>query len=268
MYTILVNDDNTTTASIKERIMERSNLMNSLRILVKPEYVITDESGYDIITSDSENITDNVETLDIAESTDESEVESTTTTPIVVDGIANMSRFTLLLEYVSPISKKYRSEILTLTTNDDGTPKTYKGRLEYKLPVTTHISKEAGEVEMKMTFTAVDLDINGKGLQYVRKVDSIKIQVIPVSAWVDIIPDEAFNPIDQRLIKAESQIKALEDLNDVSAITKADNIKLDEESNTIYLTAEGEKIGDAIDIDKLGITLAENTKSGLIKMII
>lgn len=267
MYTILVNDDNTTIASIKERIMERSNLMNALRILVKPEYIIADENGYDIITSDSENITDNVKTLDVADSTDESEVESTTT-PIVVDGVANMSRFTLLLEYVSPISKKYRSEILTLTTNDDGTPKTYKGRLEYKLPITTHISKEAGEVEMKMTFTAVDLSINGKGLQYVRKVDPIKIQVIPVSAWVDIIPDEAFNPIDQRLIKAESQIKALEDLNDVSAMTKADNIKLDEESNTIYLTAEGEKIGDAIDIDKLGITLAENTKSGLIKMII
>ena len=172
MYTILVNDDNTTIASIKERIMERSNLMNALRILVKPEYIIADENGYDIITSDSENITDNVKTLDVADSTDESEVESTTT-PIVVDGVANMSRFTLLLEYVSPISKKYRSEILTLTTNDDGTPKTYKGRLEYKLPITTHISKEAGEVEMKMTFTAVDLSINGKGLQYVRKVDPI-----------------------------------------------------------------------------------------------
>lgn len=263
MYTILINDDNTTIASVKERIMERSNLMNSLRFLANPEYTIENQSGYDQV--ESETPSDNTDITDDSELESQSELN---TTPIVVDGVADMSRFKLLLEYTRPISKRPKSEFLTLTTNEDGTPKTYKGKLEYKLPVTTDITKEAGEIEMKLTFYTVDLGIDGTGYQYVRKVDPITIQVIPVSAWTDIIPDEAFAPLDQRLIQAEAQIKALEDLNEVSAITKADNIKLDEESNTIYLTAEGEKIGDEIDINELGKTMTENTTSGLIKMII
>ena len=80
--------------------------------------------------------------------------------------------------------------------------------------------------------------------------------------------DNALNAIDQRIIKSDAQIKALEELNEVTVTTKADNIKLDEETNDIYLTANGEKIGDSINISDLGTTLAENTKEGLIKMII
>lgn len=252
MYTILINDDNTLTTSVRERIMERSNLMNSFRILVNPKYKISDESGYDNIPNDTETI-------------DESE---STNIPIVVNGIADMTRFTLLLEYISPISKKYHSEILNLTINEDGTPKTYKGKLEYKLPATTKITKESGNVEIKMSFTATDLSVDGNLYQYVRKTSTTYIPIIPISAWIDTVPDEAFEPIDQRLLKTDAQIKALEDLNEVTATTKADNIVLDEETNDIYLTADGVKIGDAININDLGTTLAENTKEGLIKMII
>ena len=263
MYTILINDDNTTIASIKERIMERSNLMNTMRFLVNPKYTIEYQNGYD--QSEEENSSDNTDITD--ESETESQSESNTT-PIVVDGVADMSRFKLLLEYTRPISKKPKSEYLTLTTNEDGTPKTYKGKLEYKLPVTTDITKEHGEVQMSLTFLAVDLGVDGKEYQYIRKLDPISITVIPVSAWTDIVPDEAFAPLDQRLIQAEAQIKALEELNDISAITEADNITLDAETNTIALTANGEKIGDAISISELGKSLADNTDDGLIKMIV
>ena len=179
-----------------------------------------------------------------------------------------MSKFTVMLEYLTPVSKQYKSEILTLTVGDEGKPKTYKDRLEYKLPCDTCFTSEAGDIEVQLTFTAVDLDADGNGYQYVRKTSTAVITITPISAWSDIVPDKALNAIDQRLIETQKQIKALEELNDVSAVTKADNITLDSETNTIALTANGKKIGNAISISELGNSIADNTDAGLIKMVV
>ena len=220
MYTILVNQDNTMTTSVRERIMQRSKLVDSLHFLVDPTY-----KGLD------------------------------------------MSDFTVTMEYILPVSKKYITEIL-VKSNEPYNSKINKEMLEYTLPFDTKLTREPGDIKVQLTFTKVDLDEYGNNRQYVRKISETTIHITPISAWSDIIPDEALNAIDQRIIKTDAQIKALEELNEVTAITKADNIKLDEETNDIYLTANGEKIGDSINLSDLGTTLAENTKDGLIKMII
>ena len=64
MYTILVNQDNTMTTSVRERIMQRSKLVDSLHFLVEPIYKELD-----------------------------------------------MSDFTVVMEYILPVSKEYKSEI-------------------------------------------------------------------------------------------------------------------------------------------------------------
>ena len=265
MYTILVNDDNTLVTSVRERIMQRSKLMNSLHFLVNQKYEI-DTIKYDNTSTDtSDNTEDTITDTTTIEEKSDGEV---TVEPVVVDGIADMSKFTVMLEYLTPVSKQYKSEILTLTVDDDGNPKTYKDRLEYKLPFDTYFTSEAGDIEVQLTFTAVDLDADGNGYQYVRKTSTATITITPISAWSDIVPDKALNAIDQRLIETQKQIKALEELNDVSAVTKADNITLDSETNTIALTANGKKIGDAISISELGNSIADNTDAGLIKMVV
>lgn len=215
MYTILVNDDNTMITSVRERIMQRSKLVDALHFLVNPTYKELD-----------------------------------------------MSDFTVIMEYILPISREYKSEELVKSDN------LYKDMLEYKLPFDTDLTKEAGNIEVKLTFSKVDMDADGNNIQYVRKISSTTITIIPIESWCNIIPDKALDAIDQRIIKTDAQIKALEELNEITATTKADNIVLDEETNDIYLTADGEKIGDSINISDLGTTLAENTKEGLIKMII
>lgn len=215
MYTILVNQDNTMSTSVRERIMQRSKLVDSLHFLVNPIYKELD-----------------------------------------------MSDFTVTMEYILPVSKEYVSEVLVRSDE------LYKGMLEYKLPFDTDLTKEAGNIEVKLTFSKVDLDADGNSIQFVRKVSSTTITIVPIEAWCNIIPDEALSAIDQRIIKTDAQIKALDEMNNITATTKADNIKLDEETNDIYLTANGEKIGDSINLSDLGTTLAENTKEGLIKMII
>ena len=215
MYTILVNDDNTLTTSIRERIMQRSKLVDSLHFLVSPTY-----KGLD------------------------------------------MTDFTVTMEYILPVSKEYVSEVLVKSEE------LYKEMLEYKLPFDTDLTKEAGEIEVKLTFSKVDLDEDGNDVQYVRKISATSITIVPIESWCDIIPDKALDAIDQRIIKTDAQIKALLDANEITRLEKADNLVLDSENKELYLTAEGEQIGDKVKLSDLGNEIVQSSDEGLITMMI
>ena len=215
MYTILVNDDNTLTTSVRERIMQRSKLVDSLHFLVEPTY----------------------KELNIAD-------------------------FTVTLEYVLPISKKYKVE--TLIKSDE----LYKDRLEYKLPFDTNLTREYGDIEIQLTFTKVDLDEEGKDIQYVRKTSTTSITIVPISAWSDVIPDEALTDLDQKILKTDAQIKELREMQENILVEKADNLVLDEENKELYLTAEGNQIGNKVKLSDLGNEIVQSSNEGLITMMI
>lgn len=219
MYTILVNDDNTLTTSVKERIMQRSKLVDSLHFLVNQTY-----KDYD------------------------------------------MSDFTVNMEYILPVSKEYKSEILEKEEN------LYKDKLEYKLPFDTNLTKEHGNIEVQLTFIKTELDEEGVGKQFVRKTSPTTITIVPISAWSDIIPDKALNAIDQKLIQVDTMIKTLTENIEINSLSKADNIKIgtldDSNKSYLYLTSEGKQIGDPIDLDEFGNSLSEDDTEGLIKVVI
>lgn len=199
MYIILVNDDNTLVASVKERIMQRSKLVDELCFLAKPTY-----KGYD------------------------------------------MSQFTVMLEYLAPVSKKYRTEILVPAES------TYKDHLMYTLPVDTAFTAEAGKVELQLSFVMVDLDENGKSIQRVRKTSKTHVEIFPITAWSDIIPDDVLTPLDQRIIMVNAQQRAMEDMINSYYATKADGIKYDEDDNTLQLTADETVIGNKVRLKNTG----------------
>ena len=215
MYTILVNDDNTLTTSVRERIMQRSKLVDSLHFLVSPTYKELD-----------------------------------------------MTDFTVTMEYILPVSKEYVSEVLVKSEE------LYKEMLEYKLPFDTDLTKEAGEIEVKLTFSKVDLDADGNDIQYVRKISATSITIVPIESWCDIIPDKALDAIDQRIIKTDAQIKALLEANEITRLEKADNLVLDSENKELYLTAEGNQIGDKVKLSELGNEIVQSSDEGLITMMI
>lgn len=216
MYTILVNEDNTLTTSVKERIMQRSKLVDSLHFLVEPLYNEHD-----------------------------------------------MSTFTATMKYKLPVSNEPCSEILVLSEE------LHKGRLEYKLPFDTKLTREAGEIEVMLTFTKVDLDADGNGVQYVRPTDTSTITIVPIAAWTNITTDSALNAVDQRMLQAEAIIKALSETGDINASTKADNIILDKDTNELYLTANGNLIGNKISLEDLGDEIVESTSDeGLVTIMI
>lgn len=164
----------------------------------------------------------------------------------------DMSVCTVLLEYVLPVSREYRSEILELAADR------YEGYLKYLLPVDTKFTKEAGELEVKLTFIYLDIDADGKPVQRVRKTEpALPVTIVPISAWSNIIPDEALTVIDQRLIKTDAQIKALEEMSILMETNKADNLDYNKETNELQLTANGEPIGDKVVLNNCDETLKD-----------
>lgn len=159
----------------------------------------------------------------------------------------NMADFTVMLEYLSPVSRKYRTEFLALNENQ------YNGYLKYSLPFDTKVTAEAGSVELMLTFLRVELDENGKSKQRVRKISGVNIDIIPISAWSDIIPDCALSALDQRIIKMDAQIKALNDTSVAMADNKADNIAYDEETNVLQLKSGDKLIGNKVTISNVGL---------------
>lgn len=195
MYTILVNNDNSLTTSVRERIVQRSKLVDTLHFLAPVMY-----KGFD------------------------------------------MREFTTVnLEYVLPVSREAKSELLTPSAE------LYKEQyIEYTLPLDTSITREAGNIELKLTFIRVEMDPDGNVIQRVRRTTPTNLTVVACSAWCDVIPDPLLSAVDQRLVVVESMVRALDEENQQLYELKADNIKYNSENNTLRLTANGEDIGDEV----------------------
>ena len=200
MYTILLDETNELVTSVRERIMQRSKLVDSLHFLVDPIY-----KGID------------------------------------------MTDFTVMMEYILPVSREYKTEYLVKSAT------LYKEKLEYKLPLDTCLTREAGKIEVQLTFTKVEMDTEGNTKQYVRKTSPTTITIVPISAWSDVIADSALTALDQRLIQVDMMINAANEMNNYLSETKADNIVVNKDTNTIQLTANGMPIGNTVDYMSCGI---------------
>lgn len=197
MYTILVNEDNTLYGSHKERIMQRSKLVDNLVFIVNPIY----RNTYD------------------------------------------MTNASVMLEYVLPVSREYKTVNLVLDKER------YKDCfLQYKLPFDTDLTSQAGSLELQLTFAYVEMNENGVGIQRVRKTSATTIEIIPITAWSDIVPDSALSALDQRLIKMDAQMRAMNDYLDVIDNNKVDNLVYNSTDETLQLTSNGVGIGDKVSV--------------------
>ena len=164
----------------------------------------------------------------------------------------DMSQCTVTMRYLLPISKIFRTETLKLSNEK------YKDEfLKYVLPIDTCLTKEFGEITLNLTFTMLDVDDNGKIIQRVRKTDDHLLKITPIPDWDSVIPDEALSALDERIIKLDAQMKALDERNKVIADTKADNIKYNTDTNELQLTSNGNAIGDKVTINVSDVSLED-----------
>ena len=192
MYTILVNDSNELVTTQRERIMQRSKLVDKLHFLVPPNY----------------------------------------------DGL-DMTNTTVYLEYLRP-SREYKSEILTRSAE------LYKDHLEYLLPFDTDLTKEAGQVELQLTFTKVEMDENGNVSQYVRKTEPTYINIIAIADWSIHMPDDALTALDQRMIKLDMMAQQMLDINMALADAVPDDLV--EKDGRVYLSQNGQVMPNTIGV--------------------
>lgn len=171
----------------------------------------------------------------------------------------DMSEFAAYIEIVPP-NQKYRSIHLDATETSRK-----EGYIQYDFDVTSDLTVFSGNISMEMTFVKTDEDTYKT---YIRHTTSCSLPVTPIEKWSELIIDDALTDLDQRIALIEQGIKVASNLADNINATKADNIKLDKETSELYLTANDKQIGDKITINELGDTLAEQTKDGLIPIIL
>lgn len=155
----------------------------------------------------------------------------------------DMSQCTVTIRYLLPISKEFKTE--TLVLSDERYKDDY---LKYVLPVDTNLSKEFGDIELNLTFTMLDVDDNGNIVQRVRKTDNHRLHITQLPDWDSVIPDSSLEALDQRILKLDAQMRAIEEMNQIVADSKADNIKYDENTNELQLLSGNTVIGDKVTI--------------------
>jgi hypothetical protein len=154
----------------------------------------------------------------------------------------DMSKCTVTMRYLLPISKELRTETLVLSDEK------YEECLKYVLPVDTLLSKEWGDIELNLTFTMLDVDKNGNIIQRVRKTDNHILTITKIPDWDSIVPDSALSALDQRILKQDAQIKALESLAEAIDSNKADNLVYNQTEETLQLSANGVRIGNKVSV--------------------
>lgn len=152
----------------------------------------------------------------------------------------DMSKCTVTMRYLLPISKEFKTETLVLSDER------YQECLKYILPIDTNLSKECGDIELNLTFIMLDVDDNGNVVQRVRKTDNHRLHITPLPNWDSVIPDSSLAELDQRIIMQTAQIQALSNLANALESTKADNIKYNENTNELQLLSGDKEIGKKV----------------------
>ena len=146
-----------------------------------------------------------------------------------------------LLKYVTP-DRRNLSESLVLQKE------LYKGYADYRLNVSTKITYLPGDVDLRITFIksidTIDDESDNVKMPEVLNSGTITIPIQAVKHPYDINCDGSLEAIDQIVGNIEAKIKELNGVADTLDKEKADDIE--EENGQIWVTSNGEKIGDPV----------------------
>lgn len=166
----------------------------------------------------------------------------------------DMSKFTVTMRYLMPISREFKTETLVLSEER------YEECLKYVLPIDTCFTKEWGDTELNLTFTMLDTDEEMNIVQRVRKTGNHILTITKLPDWDSIVPDSALSALDQRILKQDAQIKALADLANVLDNNQVDNLIYDDINDVIHLSSKGKTIGNKVSVRNMlddGIPVVE-----------
>lgn len=151
----------------------------------------------------------------------------------------NMDECTVCMEYKRPDGELV-SDLLTASDT------LYKEHLEYIVPFDTELTRFPGEVEVKLTFTYVDMDPDGNIVQRVRKTDCAIINIIPTSNWDVSIADPYLTSLDKMMVQTNILLNKALDIN--MSLSDAMPEDLIIKDGRAYLSRNGDAIENTVGI--------------------
>lgn len=156
--------------------------------------------------------------------------------PVVFNDISLLP-FTATLQYVDADNNVYAD---ILEPEEDIYKENY---IRYRLPVTTKLTRRAGEIKATLSLNWVDQD---KLIQYSLHTSEVKIYIHASSDYYKF-NDSSLKVIDQKIgelaSKADYLAKVSEEIMKSSAI---DDLGFDEDG-ILHLTSKGEYVGNGVD---------------------
>lgn len=156
----------------------------------------------------------------------------------------DMQKFEVMMFYQLPISgEKYSIPL-------QPEPELYKvDYLEYKIPADTWITKEAGVIQIILSFTFVDMTDESEVVQYVRKATGGTIEIASCEDWGSALADNLLQVVDQRIIQMQIVAKQLDETaQNLYGLydNKADDLSY--EDGKLQLQGGGKPIGHEVEI--------------------
>lgn len=151
----------------------------------------------------------------------------------------DLTTFVALIKYTTPDGQKRCEE---LCPQDQ----LYKGHIDYRLNVDTDITMKSGNVEIRLTFLKVDRFENGENKSHILYTNIATIPIYPFEIFDNVDSDN--DNINQIISDMSAQIENLSNITYGLKKNKADDIEIID--GEIWLTANGEKIGDPIQNQK------------------
>ena len=170
----------------------------------------------------------------------------------------SLEDFTVRLKYIDQNGTAHAEDLAPVESDKDGF-------MKYTIDIDTDLTRYAGTIHIHLTLNKVDME---EGKEYSLNTGETTITVTPLSDYYGFVSDPSLSVIDQKMNELNVKLDAIDKIATSYDETKADNIKLDKESSEIYLTSHNKQIGDKIAINDLGDTIAEQTKNGLIPIIL
>jgi len=166
--------------------------------------------------------------------------------------------YTVIVKYLDQ-ANVVQSEILE--KDDD----LYKDYVRFVFPVTSKLTRFAGDVKIWLSIIGINTDDSIKS--EVLHTDGLAIKINPLEDIYGFIPDESLQTLDKKILELQAVVKANNMTVESIDKNKADNIKLDLDEKSLYLTNNGVKTGSAIALNDLGDAIADNTEDGLVSVI-
>ena len=100
---------------------------------------------------------------------------------------SDMSEFKCVMEYLLPLTKKYKMielEEIQPESNSGGDYDEYADFVKYRIPINSEFTSESGAVEFQFTFAK-----KGDPENIIRKTTKTKITITPISEWSEVRMD-------------------------------------------------------------------------------